>query len=283
MKIALIGSNGLLGSSIKNHLSSLNVDTLLLNHENFEISNAKEFTVIKEYSADVVINTAAYLGVEPCEENPTKAFNINTKAVGDLARFCEKKDITLVQISTDAVFDGRSGNYDENENPKPINLYGITKYSAEQLVANLCSKYYIMRLPILFGKRENKGSIFIEKMYQLYKSGKKELRIADDVISRPSYASDIALRVVDIVLKNRDFGIYHIYNSGDKASLYDFAVEFFNAKKITDISIKRAKADDFSANEKGVKPLNTTLTTIKQEELRDWREAMREYIKEGDI
>jgi len=281
MKIALIGSNGLLGSSIKKHLKQVGIDTLLLTHDKFEITNVKDYEVIREFQADVVINTAAYLGVECCEERPLDAFSINTKAVGDLARFCNTEDIVLVQVSTDGVFDGTSGNYNENSNPKPVNLYGLTKYNAEQLVINLCKKYYVFRIPILFGKRENTGNIFIEKMYSLYLNGHKELSIADDVINRPSYSCDIAKKLIDTVMEHNEFGLYHIFNGGPHASLYDFASEFFRLKGINNINLIKAKASDFSAGEKGVKPLDTTLDSVKLTPLRDWSSAMEEFISQG--
>lgn len=280
MRIALIGSNGLLGSSIKKILAYKKIDTLLLTHENFEITDSSTFETIFQYKPDILINTAAFLGVEPCEKNPIKAFNINTKAVGDLARLCNNTNVIFVQISTDAVFDGIRGDYNELSTPNPINLYGLTKYNAEQLVKALCNKYYIFRLPILFGQRENIGNIFVDKIYNLYKEGKKEFKIADDVINRPSYSKDIANKLVEILLSKKDYGIYHIFNDGNKASLYDFAKEFFQAKNIHDVLINKAKADDFSRNELGKKPLNTSLNSIKIAPLRDWKEAMKEYCKE---
>jgi len=282
MKIAIIGSTGLLGSAIKRYLKDLNIESLLLDHNSFDITDQTQYDIFVKNGVDIVINTAAYLGVEPCEANPIDAFELNTKAVADLSRYCKNNDITLAQISTDGVFDGVDKEYDENANPRPVNMYGFTKYGAEQFVQNLCKKYYIFRIPILFGSRENKGNIFIEKMYNLYKNGKKELKIADDVISRPSYAEDVAEGVVKVLINNREFGLYHIFNGGDKASLYDFAVEFFKLKNINDIRVDRAKASEFSQNELGVKPSSTILQSVKSAPLRDWREAMKEYINKED-
>jgi len=257
----------------------MNMDLLQLTHENFDITDEKCYSQLTTNNINIVINTAAYLGVEPCEENPIHAFEINTYAPGQLARFCNYNQMTLVQISTDNVFDGKKGNYDETSIPQPINLYGITKYSAELLVSNLCSNYYIFRIPILFGKRNNKGSIFIEKMHSLYLQGKKEINIADDIICKPSYSVDVAEKILDIVKSKKPFGTYHIFNGGEKASLFDFAKEFFSAKNINDLSLIRAKAEDFSYKEKALKPLNTTLNSVKTAALRDWKDALLEFAK----
>lgn len=280
MKIALIGSNGLLGSSIKQYLLKISSNSLFLTHKDFEITNIKDYNKLIKY--DIIINTAAYLGVEPCENNPNDAFNINIKAVEYLARFCNNNNKILVHISSDSVFDGLEAPYDEDANPKPINMYGLTKYGGEQFVYNICKKYYIFRIPILFGNRQNSGNIFIEKMYNLYLNGHKVLNIADDIISKPSYSLDISKHILDIIKGNKEYGIYHIFNAGEPASLYDFAVEFFKLKNITDITITRAKSYDFSLNEIGLKPLNTTLKSYKNKPLRNWKEAMKEYIKDSN-
>ena len=278
MKIAIIGSNGLLGSALKKLLNKENMEYIPFTHDDLEIANEKDFDKITKNNINIIINTAAFLGVEPCEANPSKAFEINTNAVANLARFCNNNDITLVQISTDAVFDGKDGNYDEDSYPNPINMYGLTKHGGELMTKNLCSRYYIFRIPILFGKRENKGAIFIEKMYNLYKNGNKNLKIADDIINRPSYSNDIANGIINILKLKKEYGIYHLYNDG-KASLYEFAYEFFKQKGIKDIKIERAKAADFARNELGKKPLNTCMISNKIKPLRDWKEAMNEYIK----
>lgn len=277
MKVVLIGSTGLLGRAIKDELENKNVDSLFLTHENFDVMNIADYKQILDFQPDIVINTAAYLGVEPCENNPLEAFQLNCKAVEDLANFCEAHGFGLAYISTDGVFDGQDGDYTEDSMPNPINMYGLTKFNGELMARNLCNKHYIFRIPILFGERKNQGSIFIEKMYDLYKNGKKELKIADDVINRPSYNKDIAKKIVNLITCKSEFGIYHIHNSGEKASLYDFAVEFFKQKGIKDIKIDRAKAADFAKNEVGKKPLNTTIRSNKIEPLRDWKEAMVEY------
>jgi len=277
VKIALIGSSGLLGSALKKALYAADIQALCLTHCDFDLLDPDDFKIFLDFNPDIVINTAAYLGVEPCEVYYSEAFALNVKAVENLANFCQKNAICLVYISTDGVFDGYRGGYHEKSTPNPLNLYGLTKYGGELMTQNLCEQHYIFRIPILFGTRENKGNIFIEKMFALYTSGKKELKIADDVINKPSYADDIAQQMVKILISALPHGIYHLFNGGEDASLYDFACEFFAQKRVNDICIMRAKASDFADSEQGKKPLNTTLTSIKVEALRDWRIAMKDY------
>lgn len=279
MKIAVIGANGLLGSAICDELNERGIVHFPLEHKDFDIRNTRDYTFFSDNGIDMIINTAAYLGAEACEANPTEAFNINCVAVEELATFCKKNNIINLYISTDAVFDGKTGNYHEDALPNPLNMYALTKYNGEQMTKNLCDEYYICRIPILFGQRKNNGSIFIEKMHTLYKNGVKKLKIADDIICRPSYNKDIARGIVDIVLKRKPFGLYHLYNEG-KASLYEFATEFFTQLGISDIVIEKAKAADFAKSEKALKPLDTTLISKKTFPLRNWKEAIQEYIRE---
>ncbi|WP_035587183.1 SDR family oxidoreductase [Hippea jasoniae] len=279
MKVCVIGANGLVGNAIVDKLNSLGIECLPLLHRDFDITHIDDFEKIESFCPDIVINTAAYLGVEPCEANPTKAFEVNSLAVKNLAVFCEENGYVLAQVSSDAIFDGKNPPYDENSTPNPLNMYGLTKFNGELMVRNLCSKYYIFRIPILFGKRKNRGNIFIEKMYNLYKSGKKVLNIADDIVSMPSYNVDVAVKMIEIVINRLEFGIYHIFNGGDGASLYDFAKQFFTLMGIDDVTINRAKAKDFSKYEKGKKPLDTRLTSNKLEPLRNWKEALEDYVE----
>jgi len=278
MKILVIGSTGLVGSALQRKGGAF--DLVLMDHSALEIRDERQVRrVLEEEAPDVVINTAAFLGVEPCAANPTEAFAVNTLAVRSLAAICAEREICLVQLSTDAVFDGTKGDlYTEEDVPRPLNLYGMTKYMADRFVESRCEKYYIVRIPILFGLRRNQGNIFIEKMYRLAVSGINELRIADDVISCPSFSDDIAGGILDLVRSGRAYGLYHMRNEGT-ASLHGFASCFLEKMGVP-VEIHRAKASDFSANETELKPLNTAIRSIRIDPLRDWREAMDDYVEQ---
>jgi len=226
---------------------------------------------------DVVINASAMVGVGPCSSYPLKAFAINTKAVKDLAEICDQMDVCLVHLSTDGVFDGRKDDYyTEDNSPNPLNVYGVTKYMGEIFIKNICKKYYIFRIPILFGMRENQRTSFLENMYNSVLSGQKELNIADDEISCPSYSDDLARGILMLIESGREYGLYHLKNEG-VASLYEFSRTFFQ-KVGLDIIIRRAKASDLFEKDRDLKPLNTSIRSVKIEHLRDWRDAMDDYV-----
>jgi dTDP-4-dehydrorhamnose reductase len=277
MKIVVIGSTGMIGSAIKRFQSSDDI-YFLETHQTFDITKRGQMEIVlREKQPDVVINTAVFLGVDPCADDPKKAYSVNANGVKDLAELCYLLDICLVHISSNAIFDGRKGDfYTEHDHPNPINTYGKTKYIGDQAVMEKCEKYYIFRFPILFGTRENKGNIFIEKMYDLANSGKACIKVADDVTSSPSFSDDLAREILRLIKTDLAYGVYHLKNEGC-ASLFDFASEFFK-QFASNVKIERAKAADFIAVEKENKPLNTSIKSVKIDHLRDWREAMTDYI-----
>lgn len=277
MKIAIIGSNGVVGCGLVHAINKRdNIQGLFLTHSNFEITDPKSYNILIDNKVDVVINTAAFLGAEPCENNPMEAFRVNSSAVSDLAKFCGANGIILAQVSTDGLFDGKNGKNDEDVIPNPINMYGLTKYNAEIFAKNYSPKHYIFRIPILFGPRKNNGNIFIEKMYNLYIGGKKEIKVTDNMVSNPSFSYDVAEKMVQIIEQNMEYGVYHIFNNGE-GSLFDFASAFFEYKGIKDISLQPVSASYFMAQEKATKPLYTSLVSKKIAPLRDWKEALKDY------
>ncbi|MBU1027263.1 MAG: NAD(P)-dependent oxidoreductase [Candidatus Margulisbacteria bacterium] len=279
MKILVIGSSGIVGSAFKRNQVEGHV-YWFEDHNSFELTNYDQITQkLTAISPDIVINCAASDGINRCAQNPAEAYAINVQAVNDLAVICNQLEICLVHFSTDAVFNGQKGDfYTEDDIPDPLNTYSKTKHLGSQLVQNLSRKYYVFRLPILFGIRENQKAGFLERMFALVESGKRELCIADDIYSCPSFSDDIAKRILELLESNLEYGLYHLKNEG-KASLYDFAKIFF-AKLGVDVKINRAKAADFAANGKEPRALNTIMKSIKIDHLRQWEAAMDDFVRQ---
>jgi len=276
MRVLIIGATGLVGSALANKFSVAGDEVVAFGHGDVELGSIDFLETIAGINPDVVINSAVFQGIEPCEKEPEKAFMVNTHATKLLAEYCGKESKKFIYISTEAVFDeGDCFRYEE-DSPSPMNYYGLTKYNGEIMTKLFCEQHYIFRLPIMFGMRENNGSAFLDKMYSLYLKGNRELKIADDVFSRPTYNLDAAEKISDVV-RSGEFGTYHIFNSGESVSLYDFAKFFFNCMNIEDIDICNAKARDFSKNDLGKKALKTILGSKKKIQLRDWKEAMKDY------
>ena len=275
MKILLIGSSGMMGTAIEEVCNREKIDCIGLTHDDLDITN---FTAIKEAieknKPDTVINMAVIQGVDPCELEPQRAFDVNAIAVSNLAKICQKHGITLVQGSTHAVFDGTKDDYyTEDDLPNPTSIYSASKYVAECFAKNLCTKHYITRFPTLFGASRYIYKGFVEKMLERIERG-EEVRVADDKIDSPTYTMDAAETLISLLEKEKPSGIYHVANSG-MVSYYDFIAKLIEILKV-DVSLVRAKDKDFKSI--GYKPLKSALRSIKLEPLRGWEDALYEYI-----
>jgi len=277
MKALVVGATGLVGSAIISSLKLTGAEVFAAGHKEIELTDPKSFVKALEFNPDVIFNAAVFQGVEPCEQDPEKAFMVNVHSTRVLAQYCGENNKTFVYISTEAVFDESNQPRLEDEQPNPMNYYGLTKYNGEIMTRTFCDNHYIFRLPVMFGTRENSGANFLEKMHSLYSNGIKTIKVVDDIISRPTYSSDAADIILSTISQKEPSGIYHVFNSGDPVSSYDFVKEFFHRLDIHDIEVGRAKAADFSINETGKKPLKTILGTTKHCAMRDWKEAMADY------
>ena len=229
---------------------------------------------IKLIRPGVIINSSAVVGINQCEINYDKAFAVNTIGALNLAKICAKLNIILVQTSTHAVFDGKQArSYNEDDTPRPNNVYSGTKYLAEVYVASICKSYYILRFPTLYGQRNNKLKGFVDKIIDKLKLN-KILKIAKDKIDSPTYARDAAATLFFILENKKKFGIYHLANEG-KVSYLKFVKEI---KKILKSNSKIIPVKDNIFLSLGFKPLKTSLKS-KKIKLRKWNIALREYLE----
>lgn len=272
-RILLLGSTGKMGLALRHIFRD---DYLIAgkNSSNFDAVNFEQVrNLIEKNTPDIVINTVAFLGIDPCEKDPEKAFRLNTLYPKFLAELSNEKGFLLVHFSTDAVFNDEKGDfYTEKDCPYPLNLYGYTKYGADCFIQTIAKRYYIFRIPVLFGETV-KDTQFVEKMLQKVKEGQGNLKISDDIISSPTYSKDVAKEVRSILDASYQFGLYHIANEG-KASLYDLMKEI--TKNLTlDVKVEKASYRDFPFL--GIKNTFTPIKSEKVAPLRHWKEALKEY------
>jgi len=273
VKIALTGANGMLGYDIRKTFSDLNL--IPLTRGDFDIVDLdKSITKIKEIKPDYLIHTAAYTDVDGSELNPEKAYLLNAIGTRNLVMACEMIDCPIIYISTDYVFDGAKGEpYDEWDMPNPINKYGLSKLIGERFVTSLTNKFYIIRTSWLYGKN---GKNFVNTILKLA-SEKEEIEVVNDQIGSPTYTCDLAVKLKELMGKG--YGIYHITNASH-CSWYEFALEIVKIKglktrikPVTSEQINRpAKRPTFSV-------LNKTMLQLEGiKELREWQDALKEYL-----
>jgi len=263
----------MLGSEFTKLLSNKEgVGLIATDREGFDITDARALEMFfDEHRPNVVINCAAYTFVDNCETNSDLAFKVNAEAPKNIAKFCKKHNSVLIHFSTDYVFAGEKKDYFEEDIPSPISVYGNSKYQGEKNIATEYEKFYIVRISTLFGEF---GNNFVKKIYEAAKT-KDFLDVVDDYVSCPTYARDLAERIVeDFLLGKLDFGIYHLTNEG-AVSRYVFAKKIIELAGLkTDIKPVLAKKEDGVA----ARPHWSVLKSKKIKPLRHFEEALKVYL-----
>ena len=230
--ILVTGSNGQLGSDIRDLSSNYDYNFFFTDVAELDITDQKAIELFVETnSINTIINCAAYTAVDRAEEQQELADKINHQAVRLLGEISKQRDISLVHISTDYVFDGESYRpYVEDDLVAPQSVYGETKLLSEQALAEINPKNsIIIRTSWVYSSH---GNNFVKTMLRLGKE-RAELGVIFDQIGTPTYARDLAKAILDILpqIQNSKLNIYHYSNEG-VLSWYDFAKEIMRMAKI---------------------------------------------------
>ena len=224
MKILITGAKGQLGKCIKDAAANYpEFNFLFASRELLNIESEKSISNIFENNRfDYCINTAAYTNVEKAESDQETAFLTNAEGVKHLASHCKRNNTTLIQISTDYVFDGKKGSpYSEEDSTNSLNIYGASKLKGEQYVQEICQAYYILRTSWLYSQY---GHNFYNTVLRFAKEG-KPLTVTTEQTGTPTNANDLAEAILTIIkINSKNYGIYNFSNQGE-ATWYDFAKE----------------------------------------------------------
>jgi len=282
MKIAVIGANGQLGSDLVAAFSDNDDDVRALTHSDIEITNPHSVTrVLEEIQPQVIVNTAAMHHVENCEREPEKAFAANALGAKNLAVVARDLSAVLMHVSTDYVFDGSKGSpYIEEDNPRPLNAYGITKLAGEHFVRSTTGKHFVVRTSGLYGKnpcRAKGGLNFIELMLKLAKE-RGEVRVVDSEVITPTSTAELAQQMVQLS-RSDCYGLYHATAEGS-CSWYEFAREIFVLTD-TPVRLKVAAPDEFPA--KVARPKysvleNRALKSCGLNAFKPWQDGLQKYL-----
>jgi dTDP-4-dehydrorhamnose reductase len=281
VKIVILGSQGQLGSALVRVLGPRHAVTGLGHAELDVLDRPKVREALTALRPELVINTTAYVQVDKAEDEVDAAFALNARAVLDLARTAAELDCTLVQVSTDYVYGlekGRSTPYRETDVAGPVGVYGQSKLAGEDFVRAYAPKHFVVRSAGLYepiGSR-NKGGNFLETMLKLA-AAKKSLKVVADQISTPTYASDLAAGIAELIQSDR-YGLYHLTNAGE-VSWFDFAKEIFRQAKVdADLSPTTAAAYGAKAKRPAYSVLDNGKINQLVNPLRPWQEALGAYL-----
>jgi dTDP-4-dehydrorhamnose reductase len=236
--VLVTGANGQLGSELRELVSLENTTGhfFFSDKEELDITNEADIQnfVVKNNITDI-INCAAYTAVDKAEDDELNADRINHLAVKYLATIAKEKNLSLIHISTDYVFDGTNYRpYIETDPTAPNSVYGSTKLAGEKALQSIKpSRSIIIRTSWVYSSY---GANFVKTMLRLGKE-RDSLGVIFDQVGTPTYAKDLAQAILDILPQlsskhaSDDVEIYHYSNEG-VCSWYDFATAIFELSSI---------------------------------------------------
>ena len=284
MNILVTGSNGQLGSEIKDVAASYkSFRFFFMDLPALDICNSSQLGIfIAKNKIDTVINCAAYTAVDAAEENAVIAEQVNAIGALNLANAIEKVKGKLIHISTDYVFDGGSFlPYQESDEVNPIGVYGKTKRNGELAVINGDIDGIVIRTSWLYSAY---GNNFVKTMLRLGNE-RDELGVVFDQVGTPTNASDLAETCLEILSSKTSDRIcskgkiYHFSNEG-VASWYDFAFAIMKLGELN-CKVKPIETKDYLTLAKRPHFSVLNKTKIKSDftiEIPNWKDSLVKCI-----
>jgi len=213
--------------------------------------------------------------VDGCEGDAEKAFRVNAVGAQNVALGAQQAGAALLYVSTNEVFDGsRRDLYREWDAINPGSVYARSKAAGEQIVRDLLSRFYIVRVAWLFGPG---GANFVTKILAAAERG-GALRVSADEFGNPTYAPDVAAAIARLAATER-YGVYHLTNAGF-CSRHDFACEVMRLAGRPEVPVTPILSAEWPRPSRP--PLHAVLANTNGAALgialRPWREAVREYV-----
>ena len=291
MNLLITGASGLFGSKLaelataKNYTvySGYSQDHVAFGTPiQFDVSDRNRVEeVFNEVNPEVVVHAAAMTDVDKCELEKELAWKINVEGARNIAEAAKSSRAFLFYVSTDYVFSGETGRYEETDRTAPVNYYGFTKLKAEELVEDLVDEYCIARASVIYGSIPAAGKINFALWLLNQLTNEEQVKIVTDQWNSPTLNTNLADMALEII-ERRLTGIFHL-SGATRISRYDFAkvtAQTFNldanlitpcssanfawtAKRPRDSSLNSAKAQRTLQN----KPLQIkqALEVMKQE------------------
>lgn len=287
MKILVTGANGLLGSNLcmmwfKNnevYATGINKPNIpnCFNYK-LDILNKQDLKLIENIKPDIVIHCAALTNLEFCEENENIVEKINFGGTKNIAETCKKIGCYLIHISTDALFNGKKGNYSEEDIPNPINIYGKTKLKAEEIVKKIGGNYIILRTNIYGWNLQNKFSLAEWMLDKLEKNEK--LPGFEDVYFSPLLVNNLGKIILELISK-KYIGILNVASS-ETCSKLDFAKKIAQVFELNENLIYPVNSDTIKFKAKRAKKMTLNVDKAKnilETPLLNVKEGLKEFKK----
>lgn len=280
MRTVVIGGTGQLGQDL---LRLLGDEAVSLSHQDFDVTDGVGVVeTLRALKPDWVVNTAAFHRVDDCELNPTQSFAVNATGAANVARAAAELGAGVVFYSTDYVYggEGRARNtpHVESDPVDPLNVYGVSKWAGEQLVAQRNPRHIVVRSAGLYGTATSrKGWTFPELMVNKAKSEGK-LKVVTDQALSPTYTHDLAETSVSLMREGAT-GLFHLTNGGE-CSWWEFA------KATVDLAGIPVEVEQTVSTQLGRRAKRPPYSAMTSERLagtgvgpmRPWQDALEHYL-----
>lgn len=290
MRLLITGASGLLGATalweLKDafevwgayHRHAISVPQTQCFKLDLGNSNALTET-LDQIRPEMILHTAAITNIDECETNRKLAYRINVEATQNLCAYAKKAKVKFVHISTDAIFNGPTGQkFCETDKPAPLNYYSETKILAEQAIREQHENHLIVRTNIYGWNYQNKQSL-AEWMYFSFKE-KKQIPLVYDVHYTPVLTNTLITCIRQLIEKDLS-GTFHIASSRDISKLefgellcdtFGLSRKFIAPRSMKELGLKANRAENMAlSNEK----LKATLPQLELEVEKDLAEFKR--------
>lgn len=279
MKILITGANGMVARAAIDYCRSIGDDVAALAREDLNIADKNQvFEIFDRQQPDAVLNCAAFTDVDGSEREVEKCYAANSTGVENLALASKKSDCAFVTISTDYVFDGaKTGFYTQRDTPNPLGVYAKSKLEGETRARDAYARSIVVRSGWIFGRG---GTNFLSVMPRLLADG-KTIKTIFDSYGTPTFADDLAKRLRELAALDLP-AIYHVVNSGDGTTFFDFARKICELKNYDSGLIEKVSTNELKRP--APRPASSKLACLFSEKfglapLPDWEKALAKFIE----
>jgi dTDP-4-dehydrorhamnose reductase len=274
-RVVVTGAGGLLGAAVAKLYGERGVHVDAFDHATLDITDADAVHAgIEQARPDVIVHCAAMTNVDACEEDPDKAFAINGEGSHNVANAASHVGAKIVCVSTDYVFDGVKGNYTEEDETDPIQVYGESKLAGEHATREATERHFIVRSAWIYGPG---GKNFLSKLPSLVEQD--EITAVNDQRGSPTSAPDLAEAIAQLA-ESEHFGTFHVVNSG----FCSFSEFCRYGLQLLGATTNVREVEVASLGRPAPRPHDTTLVGAAWLRagfgpLRSWREAATSFLK----
>lgn len=270
-RVLVTGANGQVGRALRKVLP----EAEFLSRAEFDVTDppARPW---RQYSA--IINAAAYTDVDAAEQDRATAWASNAQGPAKLARIAAENNLTLVQLSTDYVFDGAAQRpYSEEDPVCPLSVYGASKAAGEAAAAT-APRHYIVRTSWVVGEGKN----FVDTMRGLAERDIQP-QVVHDQKGRPTFAGDLARGIAHLLEVEPQYGIYHLTGAGDEVGFDELAMAIFTGVGHQPDEVHPVSSEQYFAGKAHApRPSRSTMSTAKIEATgfvpQNWRVGLALFV-----